>query len=64
MKKELVLLATVAASVALPALAEPEITNMNLSRDDHTHLVTISYDLSEPAIVTAQVLTNGVALPH
>ena len=64
MKTNLILLATVAASVALPALADPEITNVNLSRDERTHLVTISYDLSEPAIVTAQVVTNGVALPH
>ena len=64
MKTNLILLAAVAASAAIPVLATPEIANMNLVRDPNTHLVTISYDLSEDAIVTAQVFTNGVALPH
>ena len=64
MKTNMILLAAVAASAAIPVLATPEIANMNLVRDPNTHLVTISYDLSEDAIVTAQVFTNGVALPH
>ena len=64
MKMNLILLAAVAMSVTIPVFATPEIVNMNLVRDPNTHLVTISYDLSEDAIVTAQVFTNGVALPH
>ena len=64
MKTNLILLAAVAASAAIPVLATPEIANMNIVRDPNTHLVTISYDLSADAIVTVQVLTNGVALPH
>ena len=58
------ILAMVAASAALPALAAPEISNMSLERSANSHLVTISYDLSETAIVTVQVTTNGVALPQ
>ena len=58
------ILAMVAASAAFPALAVPEISNMSLERSANSHLVTISYDLSEDAIVTAQVTTNGVALPQ
>ena len=50
--------------LALPAFAAPEIENVNLVRHAATHLVTIGYDLSEDAIVTAQVFTNGVALPY
>ena len=64
MKTNLILLAAVAISATIPVLAAPEIANMNLARDPNTHLVTISYDLSEDAIVTAQVFTNGVALPQ
>lgn len=50
--------------LALSAFAAPEIENVNLVRNAATHLVTIGYDLSEDAIVTAQVFTNGVALPY
>ena len=58
------ILAMVATSAVLPALAAPEISNMSLERSANSHLVTISYDLSEDAIVTVQVTTNGVALPQ
>jgi len=58
------ILAMVATGAALPALATPEISNMNLERNANSHLVTISYDLSEDAIVTVQVTTNGVVLPQ
>ena len=68
MKTNVILLATVAIGATSPtlgaALATPEIENVSLVRNANTHLVTISYDLSEDAIVTAQVFTNGVALPH
>ena len=52
------------AAVPFVACATPAISNVSLSRNEATGLVTISYDLSEDAIVTAQVVTNGVALPH
>ena len=48
-----------AAGALLSTFAAPEISNVAQSRNDETHLVTISYDLSEDAIVTAQVLVNG-----
>lgn len=51
-----------AAGTALSTFAAPEISNVTQSRNDETHLVTISYDLSETAIVTAQVLVNGEKL--
>ena len=56
------IVAAAAASVALSAFAAPEITNVTQSRNDETHLITISYDLSETAIVTAQVFVNGEKL--
>ena len=51
-----------AAGALLSTFAAPEISNVAQSRNDETHLVTISYDLSEDAIVTAQVLVNGEKL--
>ena len=50
---------TAAVGVTLSAFAEPQISNVTQSRNDETHLVTISYDLSEDAIVTAQVFLGG-----
>ena len=47
------------AGAAFSLLAQPEISNVTQSRNDETHLVTISYDLSETAIVTAQVFLEG-----
>ena len=50
---------TAATGATLSVLAQPEISNVTQSRNDDTHLVTISYDLSEDAIVTAQVFLGG-----
>ena len=55
-------LAMVATGTTFSLLAVPEISNVTQSRNDETHLVTISYDLSETAIVTAQVFVNGEKL--
>ena len=47
------------AGATFSLLAKPEISNVTQTRNDETHLVTISYDLSENAIVTAQVFLGG-----
>ena len=65
MKMELIrfgILTMVATGATLPVLAVPEISNVTQSRNDETHLVTITYDLSETAIVTATVFVNGEKL--
>lgn len=43
------------------ALAEPEITALTVAQND-SRLVTISYELSEDAIVTLDMTTNGVSI--
>ena len=50
---------TMAATAALPT-----VTNIGLSQNDDTRLVTITYTLTgdTPAIVTADILTNGVSV--
>ena len=50
---------TMAATAALPT-----VTNIALSQNDDTRLVTITYTLTgdTPAIVTADILTNGVSV--
>ena len=61
MKINLIRIGVVAAiaGATFSLLAKPEISNVTQSRNDETHLVTISYDLSEAAIVTAQVFLGG-----
>ena len=46
------------------AYAAPEIENLSVSRNAGTGLVTLSYDLTEEAIVTAEVYDNGEKLPQ
>ena len=50
---------TMAATAALPT-----VTNIALSQNDDTRLVTITYTLTgdTPAIVTADICTNGVSV--
>ena len=55
-------LAMVATGATHPLFAVPEISNVTQSRNEETHLVTITYDLSETAIVTASVFVNGEKL--
>lgn len=51
-----------AAFVAVSASAAPEITNISVSRNDAANMTTITYDLSEEAIVTVSVTAGGARL--
>ena len=51
-----------AAFVAVSASAAPEITNISVSRNDAANMMTLTYDLSEEAIVTVSVTAGGVRL--
>ena len=43
--------------------AKPEISNVVMSQDSQTRLVTVTYELtSQPGIVTIDVCTNGVSI--
>ena len=59
MTKDAFLLLCVGAAVL--AKATPVISNVEWSQDPNTHKVTITYDLTEGAIVTIDVCTNGTA---
>ncbi len=53
----------VLAALALSANAAPTVSNVAIAQDAATKKVTITYDLSEEAIVTADILVGGAALP-
>ena len=63
MKKMMMAALLAVPSVALWA-ALPTVTDIGLSQNDDTRLVTITYTLTgdTPAIVTADLLTNGVSV--
>ena len=56
------------AIVACPVLglvadmADPQVSDVKVTQDGVTRRVTVTYDLDEPAIVTMDVLTNGVSI--
>ena len=53
---------TLAASlVSLAAIAMPEVQNLSVSQNNN-RMVTISFTLTEKAIVTMDILTNGVSI--
>jgi len=60
--KMLAVLAT-SVSVVTALAGVPEITQVTMTQEKRTREVTVSYRLSEPAIVTMTFFTNGVALP-
>lgn len=61
MKKSIVMLAALSAGCAALA-ALPSVSNVALSQDPATRLVTVTYDLAgADAIITLDVLTNGTA---
>ena len=49
---------------ALCALATPKVNPQTFAftQDEATRLVTLAYELSEPAVVTVDILTNGVSM--
>lgn len=46
----------------LSVVAMPEVTATSVSQDEMTQVVTLNYTLSEDAIVTLDVTTNGVSI--
>lgn len=52
-------MATVAALAVFPVLATPEVKNVTIDQEDGTRLVTVTYELTEEAIVTVDFLTNA-----
>ena len=56
------LVAACVAAFASGAWAVPEVQNVGIAQDG-ARLVTVTYNLTEPAIVTVAFATNGIALP-
>ena len=51
------------ALVAFLAFGAPTVSNVGISQDSASKKVTITYDLDEEAIVTANILVGGAPLP-
>ena len=60
MKNTMVCVATVLA--AFLAFGTPTVSNVSISQDAATKTVTVTYDLDEEAIVTANILVGGTPL--
>ena len=52
----------VAAATAKADPADPQISNVRLEQNGVSRRVTVKYDLDEAAVVTMDVLTNGVSI--
>ena len=52
---------TLSASVA-SAVAVPQLSNVSMTQDVRSRLVTITYTIDQPAVITLDVLTNGVSV--
>ena len=50
------------AAAGLMAVAEPQVSNVTVTKDARSRKVTIAYDLNEDAIVTAEILVDGTPL--
>lgn len=62
MKNQILSLALFGVATAFGNPADPQISNLKVSQDANNRCVSVSYDLDEPAIVTMDVLTNGVSI--
>jgi len=61
--KQLTCLSTILlAATALADPADPQISNVRLEQNSLSRRVTVQYDLDETAVVTMDVLTNGVSI--
>ena len=61
--KQLTCLSTILlAAAALADPADPQISNVRLEQNSLSRRVTVQYDLDEAAVVTMDVLTNGVSI--
>ena len=49
----------VSAGIATLATATPEVSNVTMTQSNSSRLVTITYNLSEDAVVTLEVMTNA-----
>ena len=57
------LLTVCGAMLVVTASAGPEVYNVVMEQDARSRVVTVTYDLGvEPAIVTLDILTNGVSI--
>lgn len=48
--------------MAVSAAAAPEISQLSVTQESQTRVVSVSYALNEPAIVTMEFFTNGVPI--
>lgn len=62
MKQMIPMFVAFASAVAFADPADPQISNVVLSQDELSRRVAVTYTLDEPAIVTMDVLTNGVSI--
>ena len=61
--KHLICLSTaLLAAAVLADPADPQISNVRLEQNSVSRRVTVQYDLDEKAVVTMDVLTNGVSI--
>lgn len=63
LRSSLAAAAAAAAVAANTAAAAPSVSNVAIAQDAATKKVTVTYDLSEEAIVTAAFTVGGAALP-
>ena len=54
-------LAALAADEVAPNPLDPQVSNVRMEQDDR-HIVTVKYDLDADAIITFDVMTNGVSI--
>ena len=63
MKKETIIISSVLAALCAAANpSDPQINLLNVEQDPYSRRVTATYTLDESAIVTMDVLTNGVSI--
>lgn len=62
MKQMIGMMVAVASTAVLADVADPQISNVTVSQDPASRRVKVSYRLDEQAIVTMDVLTNGVSI--
>ena len=62
MKKHIIFGIAVAALCAVADPADPQITSLSVAQNETTRRVMATYTLDEPAIITLDVLTNGVSI--
>lgn len=63
MKRKLMMALAVCPLLGLVAdMADPQVSNVSVTQDSVTRRVTVTYNLDEPAIITMDVLTNGVSI--